>query len=59
MIWVDCLYNPVVYLYSLFFRPEGEQDVSGGGGRYLFHPLHLVLSVEKLSLKVALTLSMT
>lgn len=29
------------------------------GGRYLFHPLHLVLSVEKLSLKVALTLSMT
>ena len=29
------------------------------GGRYLFHPFQLVFSVEKLSLKVGLTLSMT
>ena len=36
MIWVDCLYNPVVYLYSLFFRPEGEQDVREGWGAGIF-----------------------
>lgn len=45
MIWVDCLYNPVVYQYSLFFRPEGEPDVSEGWGAGIFF-IHFILCCQ-------------
>lgn len=45
MIWVDCLYNAVVYLYSLFFRPEGEQDVREGWGAGIFF-IHFILCCQ-------------